>query len=319
MTTTDGTTTDIVAVPSLEARSSGRSVGWWGTVGLIATEGMLFALLMLTVATSAHARRVIVFVWDGMRPDAISEDDTPNLAALAKRGTFFADHHATYPTFTMVNASSLATGSFPGTIGFFGNRFWAPGAKGFDAKGVPSDFAAPIYTEDYAVLRALDDHWNHDLLQAPTLLQRARKAGLRTAVVGKSGPAFLQDLHEGGTILDENVALPLALAKKLIGVAAVCQPGTVGRDAYTMAMQATNTSPTRAVTAASAWRSAGVSHFRHWHRAKAAPRTAKPAPKKSSRLSHEWPMPAMVCSAFTGLPRWKNATPIEAIITGPIA
>lgn len=175
----------------------------------------LAVLLLSALAAEAHAHRVIVFVWDGMRPDAISEEDTPNLAALAKRGTFFADNHATYPTFTMINASSFATGSFPGTIGFFGNRFWVPGAKGFDAKGAPSDYAAPIYTEDYAVLRALDDHYHHDLLQAPTLLERARKAGLKTAVIGKSGPAFLQDIHEGGTILDENVALPLAFAKKL--------------------------------------------------------------------------------------------------------
>jgi predicted AlkP superfamily pyrophosphatase or phosphodiesterase len=176
----------------------------------------LAALLLTAVAVDAQAtHRVIVFVWDGMRPDAISEEDTPNLAALATQGTFFADNHATYPTFTMVNASSFATGSFPGTIGFFGNRFWAPGASGFDAKGAPSDYASPIYTEDYAVLRALDDHWQHDLLQAPTLLERARKAGLKTAVVGKSGPAFLQDIHEGGTILDENVALPLAFAQRL--------------------------------------------------------------------------------------------------------
>lgn len=175
----------------------------------------LAALLLTTLAAEAHAHRVIVFVWDGMRPDAISEEDTPNLAALAKRGSFFADNHATYPTFTMINASSFATGSFPGTIGFFGNRFWAPGAKGFDAKGAASDFAAPVFTEDYAVLRALDDHYHHDLLEAPTLLERARKAGLKTAVIGKSGPAFLQDIHEGGLILDENVALPLAFAKKL--------------------------------------------------------------------------------------------------------
>jgi arylsulfatase A-like enzyme len=178
----------------------------------------LAALCLMVLAVEAHAaHRVIVFVWDGMRPDAISEEDTPNLAALVKQGSYFADNHATYPTFTMVNASSFATGSFPGTIGFFGNRFWAPGARGFDAKGVPSDFNAPVYTEDYAVLRALDDHWDHDLLQAPTLLGKARKAGLKTAVIGKSGPAFLQDIHEGGTILDENVALPLAFAKKLAG------------------------------------------------------------------------------------------------------
>lgn len=175
----------------------------------------LAALLLTAFATQAQAHRVIVFVWDGMRPDAISEDDTPNLAALAKQGTFFADNHATYPTFTMINAASFATGSFPGTTGFYGNRFWAKGASGFDAKGAPSDYNTPVYTEDYAVLRALDDHWHHDLLEAPTLLERARKAGLKTAVVGKSGPAFLQDIHEGGTILDENVALPLDFARRL--------------------------------------------------------------------------------------------------------
>jgi len=46
VTATEAPTTEIVATPPLEARSSGRSVGWWGTVGLIATEGMLFALLL---------------------------------------------------------------------------------------------------------------------------------------------------------------------------------------------------------------------------------------------------------------------------------
>jgi heme/copper-type cytochrome/quinol oxidase subunit 3 len=35
-----------VALPPLEARPSGRSLGWWGTVCLIATEGTLFALLL---------------------------------------------------------------------------------------------------------------------------------------------------------------------------------------------------------------------------------------------------------------------------------
>jgi len=74
---------------------------------------LVAATFLALVSAQAQAHRVIVFVWDGMRPDAISEDDTPHLAALAKQGTFFADNHATYPTFTMINASSFATGSFP--------------------------------------------------------------------------------------------------------------------------------------------------------------------------------------------------------------
>ncbi|MEO8998309.1 MAG: alkaline phosphatase family protein [Rhodanobacter sp.] len=164
--------------------------------------------------------RVILFVWDGMRPDAVSAEDTPNLLALAQRGSRFADNHSTYPTFTMSNASTFATGAFPGPLGFYGNRFWAPGASGLNAKGVAVDFHNPVFTEDYAVLRDLDTHFNHELLELPTLFAAAQKAGLTTAAVGKSGPAFLQDYGRhndgsGGLILDENTALPLAFAKEL--------------------------------------------------------------------------------------------------------
>ncbi|HEV2679473.1 MAG TPA: alkaline phosphatase family protein [Rhodanobacter sp.] len=184
----------------------------------------LFASLPLSPLLAANAvpnakgtstHRVILFVWDGMRPDAISAEDTPNLLALAQRGSRFEDNHSTYPTFTMANASSFATGAFLGPIGFYGNRFWAPGASGLNAKGVAADFRDPIYTEDYAVLRDLDAHFNHGLLELPTLFAAAHKAGLSTAAVGKSGPAFLQDYRQGGVILDENTVLPLAFAKEL--------------------------------------------------------------------------------------------------------
>ncbi|OOG62878.1 hypothetical protein B0E46_11705 [Rhodanobacter sp. B04] len=168
-----------------------------------------------SASTGSRPHRVILFVWDGMRPDALSAEDTPNLLALAQRGSRFDDNHSTYPTFTMANASSFATGAFPGPLGFYGNRFWAPGASGLNAKGAAADFRDPIYTEDYAVLRDLDAHFEHELLELPTLFAAAQKAGLTTAAVGKSGPAFLQDYRQGGVILDENTALPLAFAKEL--------------------------------------------------------------------------------------------------------
>lgn len=181
---------------------------------------------MAALAGSVHAaapaphHRVIVFVWDGMRPDAISAQDTPNLLALSQRGVFFTDNHSTYPTFTMANASSFATGAFPGPIGFYGNSFYAPGGEGLNARGEAADFQDPIYTEDYAVLRDLDRHEDGALLEVPTLLATAHKAGLTTAVIGKSGPAFLQDYklpNVGGdnVLLDENTVLPLAFAREL--------------------------------------------------------------------------------------------------------
>ncbi|MEW5836532.1 MAG: alkaline phosphatase family protein [Pseudomonadota bacterium] len=182
-------------------------------LGLAALCGTVHA------APAAH-HRVIVFVWDGMRPDAISAEDTPNLLALSQRGVFFTDNHSTYPTFTMANASSFATGAFPGPIGFYGNSFWAPGGDGRNARGKAADFQNPIYTEDYAVLRDLDRLEHGELLQVPTLLATAHRAGLTTAVIGKSGPAFLQDykLPDAGgdnVLLDENTVLPLGFAKEL--------------------------------------------------------------------------------------------------------
>jgi len=163
----------------------------------------------------SKAVRTVVFVWDGLRPDAINADDTPNLVALRDRGAWFADHHATFPTLTMVNAASLATGSFPAANGFWGNTLWAPGASGNDAAGRPIDFRQPVYTEDWGVLDALNRASGGQLLHVPTLFETAQDAGLSTAVVGKSGPAYLQDRRRGGIVIDENAVFPLDFARRL--------------------------------------------------------------------------------------------------------
>jgi predicted AlkP superfamily pyrophosphatase or phosphodiesterase len=167
-------------------------------------------------APAAHAgHRVIVFVWDGMRPDSISETDTPHLAALAKRGTFFADNHSSYPTFTMMNAAAFATGSFSGHSGFFGNAIYRPGAPARSAHGDEVDFNDPIFLEDYGILKQLDANEDKHLFLIGTLFQAAQKAGLVTAAIGKSGPAFLQDYKNGSVVLDERAAFPLNFAKEL--------------------------------------------------------------------------------------------------------
>jgi hypothetical protein len=91
--------------------------------------------------TGSTARRVIIFVWDGLRTDDVTAENTPNYFALARSGVVFADHHAVYPTFTMMNSASIATGTYPGVHGFYGNVVYAPHAKGKNAKGVDIDFS----------------------------------------------------------------------------------------------------------------------------------------------------------------------------------
>jgi arylsulfatase A-like enzyme len=161
------------------------------------------------------AKRVIVMVWDGLRPTSVNERDTPNLARLRREGVDFSDHHSTFPTLTMINASSLATGAFPGTNGFYGNTVYAPGASGREANGEPFNAQRPLFVEDYGVLEGLDRHYGGALIKAETLFQRAQRACLATVTVGKTGPAFLQDYKRGGTILDENHVWPRSVAEHM--------------------------------------------------------------------------------------------------------
>jgi len=156
----------------------------------------------------------VIIVWDGLRPDAITTSDTPNLARLRDAGVDFTDNHSTYPTFTMMNAASFATGAFSGATGYYGNVLWQPDATGNDSAAKPVDFRQPVFTEDYAVLDALKDA-NQQVLLVETLFSAAQKAGISTLTVGKSGAAYLQDAGRGGMIIDEKAVLPLALAKEL--------------------------------------------------------------------------------------------------------
>src|SRR5215211_5948662 len=165
--------------------------------------------------TGPAARRVIIFVWDGLRTDDLTPEITPNYFALARSGVVFADHHAVHPTFTMMNSASIATGAYPGVHGFYGNVVYAPLAKGNNAKGVNLDFAAPAFIEDFGVVEAVRDSYQGRLTLVPTMLQAAQAKGLTTAAVGKFGAAFIQDYKRGGIILDEDAAMPLGFAKEL--------------------------------------------------------------------------------------------------------
>jgi arylsulfatase A-like enzyme len=168
-----------------------------------------------STASAQSERKVIIFVWDGLRPDSVTPTDTPNLYALRDAGVDFTDNHSTYPTFTMMNAASFATGGFPGSTGYYGNTLWQPGTEGQDSARADMDFQQPIFTEDYAILEDLTKFLKGDLLLVDTLFEAAQKAGMSTVTIGKSGAAFIQDYKRGGMLLDEKTVLPLSLAKEL--------------------------------------------------------------------------------------------------------
>src|SRR5262245_66617213 len=150
---------------------------------------VLSALPLLLVEMSASvrsqqrglgsaARRIIIFVWDGLRADDLTPDIAPNYFALARSGVVFADHHAVYPTFTMMNSASIATGAYAGVHGFYGNVVYAPSAKGRNAKGAEIDFSSPAFIEDFGVVEAVRNAYGVRLTLVPTMLQDAKAKGL---------------------------------------------------------------------------------------------------------------------------------------------
>jgi arylsulfatase A-like enzyme len=177
--------------------------------------GMTASLRTQPQETGAAARRVIVFVWDGLRADDLTPEITPNYFALARSSVVFADHHAVYPTFTMMNSASIATGAYPAVHGFYGNVVYAPSAKGKNAKGADIEFTAPAFIEDFGVVEAVRDAYQGRLTLVSTMLQAAQAKGLTTAAIGKFGAAFIQDYKRGGIILDEDAAMPLGFANEL--------------------------------------------------------------------------------------------------------
>lgn len=171
--------------------------------------------------TANGKNRTIIFVWDGLRPDSVTQADTPNLFKLRQGGVSFSDNHAAYPTFTMINGAAFATGDYAGKTGFNGNNVYAPTATGKSANGSTVNFTNPTFTEDWGILDDLNAYYQasfqQPLLNAQTLFAAAQGTGLSTAAVGKSGPAYLQDYKRGGTIIDENTVWPLTAVKEMQG------------------------------------------------------------------------------------------------------
>jgi arylsulfatase A-like enzyme len=128
-------------------------------------------------------RFVIVFVVDGLRPDAITPHDTPTLFRLRAEGVEFTNSHAAFPTVTRVNAATIATGMQPGTHGIVGNQMYVPAVdpkRAFD-------------TGNFKNFLALDRVSGGRLVMGPTLGERLQTHGMTLAGVssGSTGSSFV--------------------------------------------------------------------------------------------------------------------------------
>ncbi len=86
-----------------------------------------FSVLLCNIAVAAgKASHVVLVVWDGMRPDFVSKENTPTLFEMSRQGVTFLHHHPVYVSSTEVNGTALATGVYPGQSTIIANDEFRP-------------------------------------------------------------------------------------------------------------------------------------------------------------------------------------------------
>jgi arylsulfatase A-like enzyme len=162
-------------------------------------------------APAATDRHVVVIVWDGMRPDFVSAEATPNLSQLAGSGVIFANHHPVYLSATEVNGTAIATGAYPSHSGLIANTDFRPAI----------DPAEPVDTGDPSIIRQGDEVSGGHFLALPTLAEILHTHGVATAIAGTKWIALLQDRArrpdgpESSPVLFQGTMLPPSRAAAL--------------------------------------------------------------------------------------------------------
>jgi arylsulfatase A-like enzyme len=163
---------------------------------------------MLAVVFSLHAvgspadplkseRHIVVVVWDGMRPDFVSEQNTPALWKLSREGVTFRNHHAVYPSATMVNGTALVTGVYPSKNGIIANHVYRPDI----------DLNHAIDVEIPAVVKKGDELSGGKYISVPTIAELVQRAGGRTVIATAKTVGLLLDRHRDRARATNNVAL----------------------------------------------------------------------------------------------------------------
>ncbi|HST29987.1 MAG TPA: alkaline phosphatase family protein [Chthoniobacterales bacterium] len=144
------------------------------------------AAFFATTAVAAPEKHVVVVVWDGMRPDFVTEQNTPTLWKLAQSGVFFRNNHSVYPSATIVNGTAIVTGNYPNDDGILANHLYR----------ADLDSRKSIDTENVQVVRKGDDVSAGKYVSVPTIAELLHARGDQTAIATAKTVGFLFDRNE---------------------------------------------------------------------------------------------------------------------------
>ncbi len=160
---------------------------------------------------------MIVLIMDGLRPDAITQKNMPNLFKLQQEGVKFTNSHASIPTVTRVNSASLASGSYPEAHGIMSNSIYL---KEVNPTG-------SVSTGNYKNLMKVDSVSNGKLLYVKTIGEILQQNNLQYVAIssGSTGSAYLLNhkVYEGvGTLINSQLnngndpAIPYIIGEEII-------------------------------------------------------------------------------------------------------
>jgi phosphonoacetate hydrolase len=131
----------------------------------------------------AKVSRVVIAVFDGLRPDQVSEELTPNLHRFVTDGLWYRQARSVFPSMTRVATTSFATGSHPSQHGVVNNAFFHPAIRDGN----------PLDTSRAADIRSASAWHEGEFVEAKGLGCALAAAGKRLAVVhsGSAGSAWL--------------------------------------------------------------------------------------------------------------------------------
>ena len=146
--------------------------------------------LQIAPADAQSQRNLILFVPDGLRALSVTPETAPAMAAVRDKGVNFVNPHSLFPTFTMANASGMATGHFLGDTGAFSNTIYT--AYPVAAAGG----SVTPFIENDPILGDIDAHFSGNFVDEDSILFIARQQGISTAAIGKLGPILMFDHTE---------------------------------------------------------------------------------------------------------------------------
>src|SRR6202140_399859 len=154
---------------------------------MLLSAGLTLMSAGMASAQNSSSHNLILFVPDGLRALKVTPETAPAMAEVRDKGVNFKNPHSLFPTFTMANASGMATGHYLGDTGTFSNTIYTGYAS------APAGDTVVPFIENNAVLGDVDEHFGGDYLNEETILKMARTKGFSTAAIGKVGPTLLFD------------------------------------------------------------------------------------------------------------------------------